>query len=467
MSTNPLRSTLEHIEELESEVDHAILDLNQIPYPKVRHNLEVAGHNYRAGLVAIKNILNKLVERATAVEELSALTGRKLTLHEALRKYWGKEVNQSYLTAERFTTNFRLESQGGIPWELYYMVLDIFDGFGFDETFVFREGSHFMNETSEETISEVLDPLAKALQEPIPGKIDGQATREEIIPPISSAHAISYIAGEARNAVLWPVLVHEAFHLLDKRLGLFGKMEKSLAGTQRLPILDKTKDAEVNRRWSREIFQDIMAIHYFGPLYSHSLMRYFERLPYIQTIEHPEMSSRLYAVSKYLEDIRDAPISGSDIVVKALRFCGPGLEAEMVKYRDSGELTKETRLELDMFYRSVTSWLKLQKTTLFGDRLRQYVEESEKAPQMAQLNNVDQVPFVDPLLNFDEVVDLVFRSGVYPPLHPTLLLNIILSVSDQFSPPGFYDRFVECMKKWCVKRAWNQAMAASKNQEDK
>jgi hypothetical protein len=83
---------------------------------------------------------------------------------------------------------------------------------------------------------------------------------------------------------------------------------------------------------------------------------------------------------------------------------------------------------------------------------------------MALLNNVDQVPFVDPLLDFDEVVVLVFKSGVYPPLHPTLLLNIVLSVSDQFSPPGFYERFVECMKKWCVKRAWNQAMASPKNQ---
>lgn len=462
MSTNPLLSTLEHIAELETELNRDIGALSQVPYPKVRHNLKIAGENYKKALYSVQTILNALVERGKSIEELVASTGRKLTLYEILRKYWGRQINQSYLTAERFRTSFGLESHSSIPSELYYLVFDIFDEFGFGETFVFREGSHFMSESSREIIVDVLDPLSQPLSEPIPGKKSGQKGSELSMPPITPAHVISYIAGEARNPVLWPVLVHEAFHLLDKGLGLFQTMESSLKKPQRLPILDDTKDNEVNKRWSREIFQDIAAVHYFGPLYSYCLMKYFERLPYIQTIEHPEMSSRLYAVSKYLDEIGSRAIYGTDFVSRALGFCRPPIQAEIQKYTDNGELGGNTRLELDMFYECVTTWLKSRNTTLFTDRLKQYVDESAKAPEMTRLASIDQVPFIDAILSFDEVVELVFKFSVYPVLHPTLLLNVVLAASEEYSRQGYYERFVECMKKWCIKTAWNQAIASAK-----
>ena len=459
MSNNPLSSTIEHVEELESEVQRSVAELNKIPYSKVRRNLAIAVENYEKGLFAIKSILGELVERGKAVVALPASRKRNLTLHEVLRKHWSIPITRCYNTAENFRASFDLESQGGIPWELYHLLIDIFDQFGFSEPFVFREADQFVNETSKETIVDVLDPLIKPLQEPIPSTIVSKSASKATVPDVIPANTISYIAGEARNPLLWPVLVHEGFHVLDKRLGLFDQMEKSLVHPHRLPNLDKAKGPDINRRWSREIFQDIAAAHYFGPLYSFSLLKYFERLPYLQTIEHPEMSVRLYSVNKYLEEQPAATVSGSDILTRALGFCRPILKEEISKYVTAGELTDDTTRELDMFYEGVTSWIRSKKITLFEARLNQYLVESDRAREMVQMTTIDKVPYVDPAFKFEEVVDMVCNLGVYPAFHPTLLLNIVLSASDSYTPQGFQERYVDCMRKWCVKEAWNQAIS--------
>jgi hypothetical protein len=463
LSSLPLQSTLEHLDDLADDIDSYMRNIARIPYPRVRSNLETAGRNYRNGLRSIKDILNLyFIPRARELANLPRTNGSKeKSTDEIIRKHWGRQLNISYHIAEGFRSNFALSVEAQLPWELYYLVFDIFDQFAFGEKIVFRPGEQFMTESFQKTVMEPLQPLLQVGREPIlPGRLETGSTFPDIGNQIKiePAHTITYVSGEARNPLLWPLLIHESFHLLDDRLGLFIEMEQGIPRTPKLPLLSESE--QVNRAWAREIFQDVLAVHYFGPLYAFSLMKYFERLPYIKTIEHPEMFSRLYAVSRYLQTVES---QYTDFLQHALNFCKPPLLAEISKHETSDELNGRIKGQLDMFYDSVTTWLRSKQIILFTHRLRKYVEESSRSGQMIEVSEIDQIPYVDPIFTFKEVVDLVFEHKVPLALDPIIMLNLLLSASAGRSPQGFYQRFVKCMSNWCIKKAWSQALSNIKS----
>jgi hypothetical protein len=426
--------------------------------------LEIAGKNYKAGLDAVRRVLTEYL--LTRAQQFATLpqpgTGKTQTVDEILRKYWGRQLNMSYHIAEGFRTNFALEAGANIPFELYFLVFDIFKEFNFEETLVFRPADQFKSETFEETILEPLDSILQVGKQTIlPGTLEQPPVPRDLRTEIQlkPANAIWYVSGEAHNPILWPLIIHESFHLLDNRLGLFQEMESLMGSTKKLPVLDPAKIEQVNKKWSKEIFQDIAAVHYFGPMYAFSLMNYFERLPYIRSVEHPEMSSRLYAVNKYLQT---AHSQHTDYLTRALSFCKPLITRELARYEQSGELSDEVKTELDMFYDAVASWLRSRRITLFTDRLARYVAQGSRAREMVDKQIIDRVPYVDPIFTFDEVVDLVFTKKVSLALDPTLLLNVVLAVSDKYTPQGYSERLVDCMYKCRVKQAWDLALSSIK-----
>jgi hypothetical protein len=470
---SPLRSTLEHIDNLESRIDYTLKHLNDVPYPYVLTALSTAGKNYQNGLNALRNSIEEyLIKRATAIAKLSNKQNDTTVINDIIKKHWSPQLNLSYRIAESYTNSFLAERNAKIPEELYFLVADIFKEFKeypSEEIFVFREGTEFKTESFEATIWEPLDPLLQVGQQTI---LEGTVNtfifrniKKEFV--LNRGYVITYIAGEATNPSLWPIFVHEAFHLLDNRLGLFDEFEKKLLLEKReLPALEKNPD--INRAWLREIFQDIAAVHYFGPLYAFSIMVYFDTLPYYQTIQFPAMSARLYAVSRYLDRIKSGQVKSpyTDYLERAVRFCGPLLDKEITEH----PLEIDMKNELDAFYEHVTSWIISRGIKLFVQRITDYTTEASKASELLKIGEKDgggvespetlsarvfRVPYVDRLFTFDEVVDLVFTRNVSLAIDPIILLNIALSVSEEHRPTKVYDKLTDCMKKWYVKRAWD------------
>ena len=443
LSAQPLQSALDHVHDLKDNIENYLHRVNSLPYPIVRKNLKVAGKNYQTGLNVIERCFREyLIVRGEWIAERSGKKGDVTYIDNAIKKYWGIQLDISYAIAERFVSDFIDEVEVNIPFELYFLVSDALQELTFEKrqkqdqdekslAFVLRKGYEFKTQTFEESIWDSLDIILKVGKEPLTGTLKQPSSKDiRSEEPLELAHLISYVRGEAENPAMWPVLVHEAVHLLDNHDGLFSKVEAEIKSNGKLPILEKENN-DINEAWLREIFQDIVVVHYFGPAYLISIMAYFDKAPYYTTRMFPDVASRIYAVSRYLEEARSA--YATDILENLRGVCNQLLNQQpdriMIDVEMKGSLTD--------FYRAVTSWLKARGKKLFISRLSDYVMQSAKAPEMLKVIRDTsiaspfpyRISYVDPAFTFNDIVQMLFERNISLAIDYIIVLNVALSVS--------------------------------------
>jgi len=449
----PLESLVDHIDELISQITNLTSNLQNIPYPRVKQNIRFSGQNYVNGLKIAKEVItNCIVKRASLLSSVQRKDGRTLPPEEIIRSYWLDQVSGCYRTVERFNTDITTQANPSMPYELYHWLFDLFDRLGLDVTIVLQDSNQYTNDSFEKAIVEPLMPLLKVAKEPLlPGSLLQVETKDFVNAyPIKLGYVISFIKGEACNPLLWPLLIHEVFHITDKEKALMTSHNSPTKGE--IPILHENKT--VNSRWISEIFADIMAIHYVGPMYAFSLMDYFERVPYVQTIQYPEMCVRLYSVYCYLESVRS---TYTDIVHRCLDSFKAKIGEKVLEYEESGELSEEKKEKLEDIYQKISGWFPLLRVNSFKQTLREYVLTA-KSVGFENRTNSKFAPFPHLVFSYDEIDNLIFRDRISLAIHPNILLNVILSNLGKYNRHIHYDVLVDSIKKWKIKQAWERSI---------
>lgn len=456
----PLEALIDHIDSLIDQIGELerTPELDQIPFSKVKNHLKSSIRNYKNGLKIIKEGLTEcVIKKAILYAQGETKDGRLLSAEQVIYTVYQELVSNSYRIAERFNTEVTMLMKAGIPPELYHWLLEIPEHFGIKKTITIQEGQRFITETFDQKIIKPLKPMIELAKSPeVKGSL-AQLEPSDLMQynPIKDGYVVSCVRGEVQNPVLWPILCHEMFELVDKEQNLFKRLEE-FASTkgESLPILDA--NSKTNRRWILEILMDFFAINSFGPMYAKSLLEYFKRSPYYQTFEHPEMSSRLFNVYQCLR----TPIKGkTDILAKCQLKAKREVEQEIKRYRAGGELIPEKEQKLLHLYSLMAQFFEIIKLPSFLDRLAKYSEQSGN-PE-ASLDNIlkDEtgrfIPFHDPLFNFDDIRNNILYHHISLAIDPNIMLNVVLANYDLYQKDEHFKVIVDSIKKWKVKQVWN------------
>ena len=207
-------------------------------------------------------------------------------------------------------------------------------------------------------------------------------------------------------------------------------------------MLNENKD--INFRWIREIIADIFSAKYFGPMYLPALIDYFERLPYVQTVDHPEMAVRIKAVKHYLDTTQSCY---TDIFERCRASCYEMVGSKVENILKSANLPKEKEEDIVKIYEIISTELNSLGMKTFIQSLRDYVTQAE--------NKRNKYVFTDPLYTFSEIVDLVMKDGISLAIDPNILLNVIIANYERYLPDEHIEVIKDSFLKWRIKEAWN------------
>ena len=447
----PLETIFDHITELSNTFKK--WKGSKIEYPTVRTYLKTSIQNFDTGLSLMKNLLSKVIIHPAKLEQerILKLEKKKIPIEEIIRYRWLSQVTLCYNMVERF--NFSVQNQISpiFPIEIYLLIQEIFQEFDSKFPFVFEAGEQFETLSFEKTIMDPLLPFIEISKlYTIPGTLKTETAKDVIEGHrLSPGYIITYIRGEAKTISLWPILIHEAFHAVDLENRYFEKMIVFLSKKiGELPIFNE--DEVINKRWLREIFTDIFAIKRFGPMYILSLLNYYERLPYIKGIYHPDMALRLETVMHFLEEY----FPYTDIFPKCKSAIGlqkedqPSIFERVSDIINAKNFSSEQKKEIDNLYNLISKWLDKLNFSSFRDILKTYANPPEK-----QLS--DRI-FNDPVFNFDEIKELILTDRVSLAIDPAILLNVVLSSYDEYNPDIHFDVITDSIAKWKIKKVWNK-----------
>lgn len=436
----PLDSLRDHIDSIIKEIDE--WKSAEVVYPQARNNLILSANNHKNGLKIIKNILTKtVIKPATNIQETIEKRGGKISIEDVIRKHWTKQVVEYYNLVERFNLNFNNQTTDMVPFEIYYWVQSILDDLNLDVKVIIEASNQFINHSFKETI---IEPLSVGLELGAgitqPGSL-AQIDVSDIFEgyKISHGYVISYIRGEFKNVLLWPILIHELFHILDREKNL---VKNLFYANPELPTL--SEDKATNSKWITEIFMDIFSAKYFGPMYLLSLVNYYERLPYHKTLDHPEMAIRLRAVQQY---VNDADIAYTDIFDKC-KSCGSAMIGDKIKdLLEADKFSKETDEKIIKIYAVISDWFDKSKICSFRIALRQYQLQTNSAK--------NEKIFTDPIYPFTDIADLFFDSEVSLALDTRILLNVVMAQNQRYSSDRHFEVICDSILKWKIKKEWN------------
>jgi len=460
----PLEALIGHIDSLIGQIGQLERspELGQIPFSKVKNNLKTSFRNYKNGLEIIKEGLTRsVVKKAELYAQTKTKDGKVLSAEQILYTIYQELVSNCYRTAERFNTEATMLGRAGIPPELYHWLLEIPEHFEIKKTITIQEGQRFITETFDQKIVRPLKPIIELAKSP---EVKGSLAQLEPLDliqsnPIEDGYVISCVRGEAQNPILWPILCHEMFELVDKEKNLVKRLEEfaSTADTI-LPTLDA--NSKINRHWILEILMDFLAINSFGPMYAKSLLEYFKRSPYYQTFEYPEMASRLFSVYQCLR----TPIRGkTDIFGKCQLKAKQEVEREIKRYREGGELHPEKEKKLLHLYSLMAQFYETIKIPSFLDKLAKHSEQSSNpAVSLKDILEVNEkrrfILFQGPLLIFDDIRNNILYHHISLAIDPNILLNVVLANYDLYQKDEHLKVIVDSIKKWKVKQVWNYSV---------
>jgi hypothetical protein len=441
----PLDSLRDHIDFIINQIDH--WKSSDVVYPVARKNLILSENNYINGLKIIKNMLAKtIIKPARKVQEIVEKSGTIINIENVIRKHWSNQVIDYYNIVERFNLNFNNQTSSMMPFEVYYWVQSILDELGVPVPFVLEASNQFANHSFNETI---IDPLSVGLEigagSIIPGSLE-QIDVSDVLEgyKILDGYIISFIRGEFRNILLWPILVHELFHILDREKNLV----KSLSvKNEELPAL--SDDAMTNSKWTKEIIMDIFSAKYFGPMYLLSLVNYYERLPYIQTLDHPEMALRLRAVQEY---VNTTEVPYTDIFDNCKKFCFELTGEKIEDMLKAGEFSKANEERIVKIYQIVSKWFDGLKIFSFRIALKHY--------QLQSKSNGNEKIFTDPIYTFDDIANLFFDSQVSLAFDPRIVLNVVMAQYARYKSEEHFETINDGILKWRIRKEWNKVLGS-------
>jgi hypothetical protein len=458
----PLDPLIGHIEGLIVKVDTLESELQKCPFSKVKGAIRDSIENYERGLRIIKGGLNNgIIERAKIIAQTKTKSGKTRSLEDVIYSYYQELVRASYGTAERFNSEITMLVRGSIPPELYHWLLEIPQCYQVEKPIVFEEGNRFVSETfSKRIISPVVSLIELARNPSVSG------TLEQIKPidltesyPIKDGYIVSLIRGEVETPVLWPILCHEMFEIVDKEKHLFDQFKHFISREEKsLPTLDS--DPASNEHWNLEIFMDFLAMSSFGPMYAKSLLEYFKRSPYYPTPSHPDASSRLFCVYKNLEDSSASIQSKTDILGKCQQRVRQELGDEIQTYELGGDLDGRKKENLSALLILLRKFLQTVQVPSFEKRLEAYIGQSgEAAKTLKEILNSPGVfiPFQDAALTFDDIRNNILSHHISLAIDPNIMLNVVLANYDRYSKTEHLSVIVDSIRKWKVKQAWNES----------
>jgi len=468
-----LTPLIEHIDGLIDRTDDQKNKLKNIPFLKIDKMLVQTISNYKNGLLIIHDSLtDSLTRKAVILSKIETRAGDFLTPDQVIYNIYQALVSSAYSTAEHFNGSVALLVESGIPWELYYWLLEIPQSFGINKPIVFRQGIRFVTQTFYEEIAKPLAPLIEIAKDP-----NVQGSLIQISPvdllkkhPIDDGYIITCIRSEADNPAMWPILCHEMFETVDKDLGCLGQslmdQFKTYVKTQVavMPLINDEKLA--NENWLLEILMDFLAINSFGPMYARSLLEYCQRSPYYPTPEHPEMCYRIYSAYLYLT----APTkSQSDIFSICQQVAKEQIQPEVTRYEDEGNLDSEKERVLTQLFQLMVKFSRTIKTPTFVHRLDNYIAESQtsaitlkdlirKKEALDPEGKQKFIQFKDPLLSFDRIKNTIFNFGISLAIDPNILLNVVIANLDEYNKETHYEVIVDSIKKWKIKSVWDSSI---------
>lgn len=456
----PLDALIAHIDSLIKESHESERELEKIPFSSIRLNLQKAIASHRNGLKIIRNGLTEsLMKKAEIIASLPSKSGKSYSVEQVMYTFFPEIISASYITAERLNTDITMLAKTGIVPELYYWLLEIPENFSFKKSAVLREGERFLTETFNQRIIAPLQTLIDLAKKP---DVDGSLAQVGPIDltktnPVEEGYIVSCVRGEAQSPIMWPILCHEMFELVDMEQGIL-KNFKEFVSTQskELPVFDP--DSQTNERWILEILMDFLAMTSFGPMYARSLLEYCKRSPYYPTPQYPEMCSRLYCAYLYLlESFR----TDSDIFHRCQKKAREDVEQEIQRYETNEDLDTEKKTKLGFLCSLMEQFCRSIKILTFLDRLEKHVGESENSKTTLKeiLKNEDLfLPFKDPVMTFGDINNNVLLHHISLAIDPNILLNVVIANYDSYQKEAHLKIIIDSIKKWKVKQAWNSSV---------
>jgi len=455
---------LSHIDDLIIQIGDLASEVDKIPYFKVRRFLEKSIENYEKGLKIMKEgLIECVLKKAELHAKSQTKHGEVVSPEEVIYTVYNKLISSNYSIAERFNTDVKMLVQSSLPSELYHWLLEIPEYFRIDKLIVFQDSQRFISETFDDRILRPLKSLIELAKKP-----EVKGSLEQLKPiditklnPIEDGYIVCCIRGEAQNPILWPVLCHEMFEIVDKEQKLFKHFERFVSSKGNiLPSLDD--DMKTNLYWISEILMDFLAINSFGPMFVKSLIEYFKRAPTYETPLHPPPSFRLFCVFQYLR----GPINiKTDILGKCQLRAKRDVELELRRYGRERKLDNENEKRLLALYKLMAQFLETIKAATFSEKLTEFIEQSANpAAKLDELlkgkDESNFVPFQDPLPYFEDIKNAIFHHHVSLAIRPEIMLNVVLANYDLYRKNDHLSVIVDSIKKWKIKQNWNSAIEA-------
>jgi hypothetical protein len=466
----PLEPLISHIDSLIDRTRESEDEIDVVPYSKIKSMLLHAIENYRNGLeIAKDGLALSLIKKAEIIAETKPKSGIPQSTEQILYTIYRENLSTTYSTVERLNTDVTMFTRTEIAPELYHWLCDIPESLNVQKVIVLREGERFLTQTFEQLITNPLRFLIRIAEKPeVSRNSFAQVKPLDLLKmhPIQEGYVVSCIRGESGNPVMWPILCHEMFELVDlaeraraEENSIFKKFVNSVSEAgEEMPALDPVP--ETNELYVLEILMDFLAMNSFGPMYAKSLLEYCKRSPYYKTPQYPEMCDRLFCAYLHLHQSFEGEL---DIFGKCKKKAMDEISPEISRYEQNKELDKEKKDKLTRLFKLMIHFLPTIKTPSFIDRLKYYAEEAVDSNMTLEklVQSEDEfIPFKDPLMSFDDIKNNILFHHIALAIDPNIVLNVVLANYDLYREEKHLSVLLDGIKKWKVKQAWNRSAEA-------
>jgi len=297
----------------------------------------------------------------------------------------------------------------------YILVYETLEKFGFKVPFILIESNEFTSRTLINYIFSEFDALGSSV----------------IKHKRCDARIITYSGMEISNPLSLLIIGHETFHIINE-------IDKVFHNFCELNSIKKDKRTE-------EAFVDIMSNLYFGPVYSYTTLKYFQKTYPLSGESHPEMSTRLLMLS-YL----NKQFKLSDKEDDTLNNFINTLERRMSDI--ALENARKDKKQLDnMISKNVESYIREYfniKGIATYDEFKNIVEEREFNIDIEKINR--------------NKIIYMLNANIPLGIRPTTLLNTLYENNkiDNIDPKLIVSSF----KKWYVRRYYHKHIEIYGNQ---
>jgi hypothetical protein len=465
------------ISSLLEEIAAASSIRDKIAYPSVRQALELAEKNSIESLRLMATLVNDvIIWGARQKNEYEVKIDSTKTLEETIRDWSSGTLNDCYQICDGiFSDYFSSELNSSLPAEIYLWIDDFVHGFKYKGSkkqdipqVVFHQSTQYINSKHSDSLATKVDTLIELSNTPV--LVGVQEVKPKPVPfpfdKMKNLYIVSFIPGGARNPALWPILMHEALHIIDKQWQLVSELEEFINSSEGFLPLDKEPSNTL--KWTKEIAIDMLTLGSAGPMFAYSLAEYLDYLPYIANADYPSMDARLYILRKFLEDPRNH-LQGS--IDDSRQFFLRALIRKKIK-------EPSNRVNFDKLYDLIMRWMVNSKLLHFSSILENYHNSQTSNTAIRTMfnsdrispQNIDLVPFADPVYSYEDMVRMLFIDKIPVAIHPTILMNVALSQMEA-KELGYkeldvlVDLLIKSIEKWKIREKWSAAVEELRSSE--